>query len=322
MKPEGIRPNLIPHKDEEAAPELSETRELARRYAEQIKAYLANRKELLDFQKEFMSKFTDPEVRTKNDSIDMRLHDKHIALDQLGAQIGKEKVDVLTDIMRGEGKLGWDGLPEFAVLTTDDIIPFSDDFVLGDASFRPRRGELQPREMLHVGGGDTLRMKGDEVMLVYNVVPYWGNVNNNEKYSLLAPDDSIRMERGRALAETLGGRFDRFKNADGFHLHTISVQGVILPKDQLNYALGVIKSNATAYRLGELFYSEEEEQEAARAYKGYLFHTFNLLTSFREKEEGERHVRQFLAALFNVRGKRALDAGNRAYEEWRQERGR
>ena len=218
--------------------------------------------------------------------LDADRHKLHLRLIEAAKKIGKDKEEVLVDIIRRERTLEEYGLPEFSILTSDDIVDTGDwhnRFVFNvDLKTRLPNAESLSEEKINErvpfrasGQEEKLPNLGEEqekpdytdepptdteVMLVFDIVPIEYDDKNWRE------DSVIRLRRAEALVKDMGGRI--FDSEDSsYHEAYAHIVGVILPKKDLEKITAVIRNNPEKYRIGNEFYSEQEMQEIEKKRK-------------------------------------------------------
>jgi hypothetical protein len=189
--------------------------------------------------------------------IDDERHEIHLKLLESGIQIGKNKNDVLVDIIRLDGTMEEYELPEFSILTENDIIDtgYWHNPYYFNVNPDLRRPNITPFSRRVQDEGKSL-LKSDEIMIVYSIVP----IENYGEDELEPEDYEERIKRAHALAEAVGGRI--FEERDtGYHEAEAKILGVIIPKNDLEKVAVMIKKNPDEYRIGQEYYSGEAKNK-------------------------------------------------------------
>lgn len=237
----------------ERPPENRKEESPKERYLDLINVYQGKVGELKRLQRRVPRGAVDEEIGTAIRVVDQERHETHLKLIELGRQLGKSKDDVLVDIIRKDGTLDEYGLPEFSILTEDDIIDTGDwhnpyYFNVDPDARRPSR---EAPDSYYKKGGESL-IKSDEVMFVFAIVP----IKNYGEDALDPEDYDERVKRAQALAEEVGGKI--FEERDsGYHEAYAKILGVIVPKKGLEKVAATIRNNPNKYRIGNEFYSEQ-----------------------------------------------------------------
>lgn len=171
----------------------------------------------------------DEKVQAKVQALDRKRHAKHLELLESGMRLGRDAAAVMADIIREQGSLAEYGLPEFSILDWRN-----------DAELKGKYPE-------------------DECVLLYDVSPVRYD-QDETTHEIEAPDDyRVRQARAAALAERVHGRLENAYNSQFFHSSSQLFLGVIIPKSALEDVAGVIRDEPEKYRIGEEFYSPEEQ---------------------------------------------------------------
>lgn len=208
--------------------------QLLKGYGLHLQEYVKKRRQFREFNKRNQYKASDPDVYNEMIVRDRELHRIHEELKHFGEKIDKGEYDVIVDILRQEGNLSEEfGLPEFCVLTTEDIfLEYA-----GGPGFVPKDGKMPYRKMsdkVSIGSKPDLNFFNEkEVMIVFNTLLYEGKGNYYDEYVTEAPDRWAREKRMVQLADAVGGRTMGFVDSREFHAHRMSLQGVIIKKNDL-----------------------------------------------------------------------------------------
>lgn len=207
-----------------------------------------------------------------------KMHDTHLKLLSVAESLGMSESDVLVDIFRYRNSLEEYDLPEFSILTPDDIgAEFSggSSYPIDPETARPGR-VLFGKEELHKEHLEYKRYKNEEAgeeELAYEE-PYEEPLAQDEvliifsvstkvviAFDVIATDtpadEELRLKRARALAEQVAGRF--FEGSDTiYHTGPAYIAGVVIKKNKLEEVVSMIRDNPKKYRIGEDFFSDEE----------------------------------------------------------------
>ncbi|MBI2637901.1 MAG: hypothetical protein HYW88_03290, partial [Candidatus Sungbacteria bacterium] len=228
-------------------------------YFNLIGTYKEDFYKLKDLQRQIPQGVTDKESAFAISEVDQKRHETHLKLIELGRKLGKDKDNVLVDIIRSEGTLEEYGLPEFSILTENDIIDTGDwhnpyDFNVDTQTLRPNT-EVKTKPKSFFSEGKSV-IGADEAMMVFAIVPIenWGADELN-------PDDyKERVRRAGALAKKVGGRL--FEEWDsGYHEAYAKILGVIVQRKDLEKVATTVRNNPYEYRLGNEFYSDKAKDE-------------------------------------------------------------
>ncbi len=194
-------------------------RELKRRYAwELLPAYIEKFNELKKIRRKNPGGLTDPEIKAQMNFIDQERHQIHLQLIELGAKLGKNKTDVLMDIIKEECSLEEFGLPEFSIKTEENEINW-----------------------------DTNALKQGEILLIFDIT------NCDEGGAPMYEEDhEERKKRAEALIKEMGGRL--IEETEGAYHETVYYLGITLPKENLEKVAAIIRDNPKKFRLGKEFY--------------------------------------------------------------------
>ncbi len=229
-----------------------ENKSLEVQYADLIGAYKVKVSDIKKIQRRVPQGVAALDTERALRVIDEERHQTHLKLIELGQKLGKAKDDVLVDIIRKDASLESYGLPEFSILSENDIIdtgywhnPYH--FNVNPSTRRPSKED--PPDYYKEEGESVI--KSDEVMFVFAIVP----IENYGEDELVPPDYEERSKRATALAEEVGGRV--FEERDsGYHEAYAKILGVIVPKIDLEKVATTIRDNPGSFRLKSEFYPE------------------------------------------------------------------
>ncbi len=305
--------------NDDAAKPIEQIVEHIKAYRLVLQSYVKKRRELHDYHRQTEKTYNDPEVVARSSMLNSELHSRHIQLSEAGEKLGKGEHDVIVDILRQEGNLESSGfgLPEFSLLTTDDIFMGN----AGEEHFVPRNGVIpaRTRRDMHVTVGndnDQRFFTKDDVLVVFEVTLYEGKGNFMDEWITYAPDSYAREQRARALAQQLGTSTRWFDDADpeyGFHAHSISLGGVVVKKKDLEHAAATIRDNPKLYRLGKEFYSEEEIKKNDEEYRKHLGSAYDVMGRYGNYEQ---NAQKFMRRIRQVYGAQAFTTAEKVYKEW------
>lgn len=261
----------MPKETESLTPEFSEPnreQEESRRYDYFINSYHKVTQKMKALQRRYPIP-NDPEINEQIVTLDKERHDIHLHLLEMGEKLGKDKSDVLVDLIREQRTLEEYQLPEFSILAENDIITKKND-PFQPYEFNVDLQETLPctnRNLLKTLSDNTPALYGESVipkdkfMLVFAIVP----VFKWEKRQEFTPDDfEIRIKRAEKLANELGGEF--FNELDTTHHGSAArIIGVIFPNKDLENIVAIIRSNPKKFRLGEEFYLKRELKQIKKA---------------------------------------------------------
>jgi hypothetical protein len=198
------------------------------------------------------------DVSRKVVDADKKRHEIHLKLLKSGETLlGKDKADVLVDIIRMERTLESYGLPEFSILKAGDVIATGDEHnpYYFNVDGKERAPAKDAFEGWKRGMGESV-IPDEKFMLVFAIVPI-DHMKHGDPEDRPA-DYDVRLGRAKALADEIG--CEVFEESDSaYHDASAKILGVMIPNADLEKAAGVIRDNPTKYRLGEEFYSEEEK---------------------------------------------------------------
>lgn len=198
----------------------------------------------------------DPRVSAQIDALEDKRHNTHLQLLEMGKQIGKDKNNVLVDIIREQKTLQEYDLPEFSILRENDILQKNDWYAPYEFNVDTESGlpgtYFNPNEKDQRGSSV---IPEDKCMIVFSIAPCSGDDREKD-----APVDFyIREKRAEALAERVRGEV--FSASDSsYHAASASILGVIIPKKDLEKVAAIIRDNPREFRLGEQFYSDDEKK--------------------------------------------------------------
>lgn len=293
---------IKPFKLEESQEEADELREKVK--ANEVKSYgeaaeLINQERYTNLLRKYLDRFKkikllerrargvmDPETRTSIEIADQERHNIHLELLEVAKKIGKTKNDVIIDIIRHEGNLEEYGLPEFLLISPDDLDEYGNlvtsvDFTDGILKTRPERRSFATLEKQ---GEDKVGLEKDEVVIVYDTVSdtLRTSYGRGAGTPCVLPDSLLRIERGEKLAKEVGGKLVLLNDSAFFHSESLSVAGVAIPKSNLVSVAGTIRNNPEKFRIGKHFYSTEEQKNA----ENYYVQRVKKIISYLASEEG------------------------------------
>lgn len=229
------------------------TENIAERYSGLLGAYHRASQRIKAIQRRYPVP-GDSEITAKIIELDKERHETHLQLLEMGSKLGKDKGDVLVDIIRQQRTLEEYGLPEFSMLTEEDIVETGDwhnpyYFNVDEEARLPSEGD----QIQWARDEGKSAFSKDKFMLVFAIVPI-EHYGEDE----LEPDDyAVRLKRAEALAKQMGGKI--FEERDsGYHEGSAKILGIIFPKKDLEKIAETIRNNPEKLRLGEEFYSNKE----------------------------------------------------------------
>jgi hypothetical protein len=158
------------------------------------------------------------------------------------------------DIVRDARTLEGYGLPEFSVLSQQDIIDTQDwnePFIF---NLEQKDEGVVKNERRSFDKGSKYYLGSDEFLLVFSLVPIVGDLNEEKP----PHDYVVRVKRAHALAEEFKGKVFEQKNSE-YHHGEVLVLGVVLKNDEFEKAVVTIRDNPNRFRLKEEFYSQEDK---------------------------------------------------------------
>ncbi|KND51256.1 MAG: hypothetical protein ABA06_03030 [Parcubacteria bacterium C7867-001] len=198
--------------------------------------------------------------------LEEKRHNLHLQLIALGSSLGKEKSDVLVDIIRDQRTLEEYGLPEFSILTENDIIEdgnWHNPYSFNIDSDEKGEGFLPgaPKRFIDAEEESQRLIGPDKCIIVFSIDPV---VDGGTTHS--PADIEARRRRAKALAESIKGEVIDMRDSE-YHEAYAQILGVEIPKKDLEGVARIIRDNPELYRLKDEYYSEEERKEAAEEQK-------------------------------------------------------
>src|SRR3989344_5698272 len=239
--------------------ESAERKELKNKYAKLVKKYQQKFKEIKQLEHKHRAVLTDPDVRNEIQLVDAERHDIHLELSEVGERLGKNMTDVMVDLIRQQGNLEEFGLPEFAILTEDEVEWLQNGatslaIVRGNAKFE-NTPELFPRRESGILGGPQ------NILLVYDVCTHQFGDGYSHRSQLLNPDSEIRADRMMQLAEAT--------SAEPYRLKSEFYTPAEVDKARQAYILSLEKVVSDLEELGHSFSHETDE---AKGFLNYIKH--------------------------------------------------
>ncbi len=240
----------------ENLPAPEDDKELAlKEYASKMDVYhdLTNRMRQLE--KRYPAERREEATNFEIQDIDKNRHDLHLEMLNIAKNLGKDKNDVLIDIVRWDNSLEEYGLPEFSILKSADVIDTggfhsATQFNI-DSTGKPEKPTPLDRNFTDYPGGPAF--SDDKVLIVFAVtaVVNYGDVEVRPNHY------EERVERAHALAEynIQGGEYFHGQMG-GSHETSAYIEGVLIPKNKLEEVCSVIRNNPEKFRLGEEFYKK------------------------------------------------------------------
>lgn len=236
----------------------------------------------------------DEETRNIIQVAETERHNVHIELEAVGKRIGKNKDAIMIDILRKDGNLEEYDLPEFILLSSDDLNEYGNvdtkvELVNGRLVTKISNDNL--KTLSEADSTDVATktksveelsskeegLDPDETMLVYTVTTYpMGTYSGGIQRSQI--DFTLRKERQKLLAKDLGAR-EVYLIDVPFHENYLSLSGVAVKKDQLEKVASIIREHPYKYRLGKQFYIDEEQN---RSEDDYLRDIKKIISSYFE----------------------------------------
>ena len=204
----------------------------------------------------------DKQIDFKTRELDKERNTIHKQLKNIGNKVGRSEVDIMTDILRQQGSLAEYGLAEFVILTANDLTGMTFNSLHVDGG---RIAIGNPRVFDYHDAFDHSHINDDKVLFVYEVMPQCA-LGHFEGY-LRSKDYFIREKRAKRLAKDLKLKVFQARDYQYFHDSTVSVMGVIVPKNRLVEVAEQMRKKPMEYRIGKEFYSEEENDYIEGAYK-------------------------------------------------------
>jgi len=259
-------------KIQQPSPEKQSLRE----YSAFLKRYQSSVKKIKTLQKRYPVP-GDTEIMAKLQQLEKDRHEIHLQLLEKAKLLSKNDNDVLIDIIRQNRTLESYGLPEFSILTSEDIAftGYWHELYMFNVDARSRlpssaiterrkrdiKRSLKFYERRQTDDEERVAdrprgIESDEVMLVFSIVPVsmYGRFEDE-------PDDySVRVNRAENLAKELNT--DVFEERDSdYHVAEAKVLGVCIRKTELERVVSLIRDNPERFRLGDQFYSAKDREE-------------------------------------------------------------
>ncbi|HSX41833.1 MAG TPA: hypothetical protein VLE93_00610 [Candidatus Saccharimonadales bacterium] len=237
-----------------AAEQWDERDRAIRDYSKLLESYRVSYQKIKNFRRLHVDP-TDLEAQQQLVELEGDRHQIHLSLTEVGAKINRTGNDILVDIIRTDRTLEELGLPEFSILTSEDLS--GGNWNVDAENLLP--GETYKPRVQGYRFDSEEQVKEGEICLVYDIAPmegdYW------EPKPAFPADYQQKLGRAQALCQSFGGRL--FEDQDGYHHDDTSVfiTGVILPKESLAKTAAFIREHPQELRLGEEFYAPHQESE-------------------------------------------------------------
>jgi hypothetical protein len=205
---------------------------------------------------------TDPEVAEKISELDKERHDLHLRLVEAGKFFDKDEKDVLIDIVRRNRTLEEYGLPEFSILTPDDISKtgeWHDPYVFGvdEKAGLPEEITFKYYRKPNKNSIDeAYRVIPENKFVLLFEVDYITTDENGEDIENGPEDHTERSSRAYRLAKEAGGEILRLHDSD-YHTASVSIFGVTFDKKDFEKVVQLIRDNPQKFRLGKEFYDKD-----------------------------------------------------------------
>lgn len=252
--------------------------QLLAEYVSGMESYQHTTKEVRALERRYPPNIRDQATLFKIQKMDEDRHQVHLELIEKAKKLGKDKNDVLIDIIRWENSLEEYELPEFSILKSSDIvdtqgfhsaIQFNINTDAGKPDFPTPLdktfGNYEIGEKTYDGVTERV-LQEDKILIVFSINPIEGYGDEEIKPF----DFEQREERAQSLAEEIGGEyFD--SNQGGYHGTSARIIGVVISKNDLEKVARIIRNNPKKFRLGKDFYEDE------KAVTSYLLEKVNQL---------------------------------------------
>ena len=269
-------PNFTESSPGDRNQESEETKEITdgEKYQQKIRLHKSITRNMAGLVKtQHFSEGTDEKVQDLNE----RRHKVHLELLELGGKLGKNEDDVTVDIVRADDTLVDYGLPEFSIMTENDILQTGLDnipVIFNVQSVKSDKGEvmlpgdnINPEEKAKIKRRLFAARRLESLIphghffLAFAIVPTRGNRR------FILDDYDARFNRAKSLATELKGKFYDLMD-EGWHANqTVAVLGVLFPNKDFNRVVAQIRNNPDKFRLGEEFYNQDELDEVERRKK-------------------------------------------------------
>jgi hypothetical protein len=217
--------------------------------------------------------------------VDRERDDIHKELRESGTRLGKNEMDIMTDILRQEGSLAEYGLPEFFFLDSEDMLSPAFNIDLGNR-WHGEPGSLRAQKLgaeKNGGLGGNYELDPSAVVVPFVIKPKWSDSNYGGAY--LGPEDSdIRTRRALELAKTAGLEIFADRDYQYFHDSKISIFGVVVPKNRIAEIAATIRDDPDKFRVGEDFYSEQECKEVELSHRKLIEYEIKYLSDEDKKD--------------------------------------
>ena len=244
--------------------------ELEAEYLTLLKRYGNKTTEIKNLKKGVIGSVLDEQVDFTTREKDQERNAIHNELKRIGTQINRNKNDIDIDILRQQGSLEDYGLPEFIILTREDLTTSAYKF----NGLNVENGKITTTHDKMLGHPDPFteyaNFPKDMVIMVFMVSPIFVSSDYDSGFYFNPKDFAMRQERAFKLATHFG--FKEFIGADYkyFHDSSMLVLGVEVPKAKLKEVSDYIRDNPNEYRLGNEFYSEEEKLKVEETHNNEL----------------------------------------------------
>ncbi|MBL4644348.1 MAG: hypothetical protein JKX80_00595 [Candidatus Pacebacteria bacterium] len=192
-------------------------------------------KELSVKQKGATNPYKIDRIKSAISEMDIKRHDVHLQLRVLGRKLGKSEHQVDTDVLLAKGSLEGYGLPEFIVITSDDI-------------------------------GDGLNLQEDEMFILFEWESVFEGIYEPVLYTKLLHQ---RMNELIQLAPEMV-QYETADDSAYFHDHTSTMYGVIVKQDNIDEVIKIMHENAGKVRVDPRFFSETEKTKAETDHEAAL----------------------------------------------------
>ena len=191
----------------------------------------------------------DQELIDKITEIDQERHLKHLRLLEIGKKLDKGKSDVLVDIVREGRTLEDYGLPEFSILTGEDVIMVNDDRKSFEFNLDPK--EPLPSNKRIIIDQEVKRLISKRKFILVFAIYHIGNKSDNETKLDSSDYYETILNRAKDLAGELSELKAEFVNIcdTDYHDAKVRIIGVRFKNEDFRKVFATILNNKERFRL-------------------------------------------------------------------------